>query len=37
DGTEQAVLKATAGMDASVLVWPALLRRLNRLNPGYDQ
>ncbi|MBU6286357.1 MAG: class II aldolase/adducin family protein [Betaproteobacteria bacterium] len=37
EGTAQAVSKATAGMDASVLVWPALLRRLNRLNPGYDQ
>ena len=37
EGTEQAVTKATAGMDAGVLVWPALIRRLNRLNPGYDQ
>jgi len=37
EGTEVAVTKATRGMDASVLVWPALLRRLNRLNPGYDQ
>jgi len=37
EGTELAVTKATGGMDASVLVWPALLRRLNRLNPGYDQ
>jgi ribulose-5-phosphate 4-epimerase/fuculose-1-phosphate aldolase len=37
EGTEVAVTKATGGMDASVLVWPALLRRLNRLNPGYDQ
>jgi len=37
EGTELAVTKATGGMDASVLVWSALLRRLNRLNPGYDQ
>jgi len=37
EGTEHAVKQATAGMDAGKLVWPALIRRLNRLNPGYDQ
>jgi ribulose-5-phosphate 4-epimerase/fuculose-1-phosphate aldolase len=27
---------ATAGMSAGQLAWPALLRKLNRENPGYD-
>ena len=27
---------ATAGMSPGQLAWPALLRKLDRENPGYD-
>jgi ribulose-5-phosphate 4-epimerase/fuculose-1-phosphate aldolase len=36
DGVKTNVQKVTAGLGDS-LVWPALLRKLNRVNPGFDQ
>ncbi len=35
-GVKSNVKKVTAGMGDG-LVWPALLRKLNRVNPGFDQ
>jgi ribulose-5-phosphate 4-epimerase/fuculose-1-phosphate aldolase len=35
-GVRANIKTVTAGMGDS-LVWPALLRKLNRINPGYDQ
>jgi hypothetical protein len=31
------IMEASAAEPGSALAWPALLRRLDRLNPGYDQ
>ena len=31
------VQEAVAGGSGGALVWPALLRKLARTNPGYDQ
>jgi ribulose-5-phosphate 4-epimerase/fuculose-1-phosphate aldolase len=36
DGVRSAVKKVTKGIGAT-LVWPALLRKVQRTNPGYDQ
>lgn len=36
DGVRSAVKKVTQGMGGA-LVWPGLLRKLDRSNPGYDQ
>jgi ribulose-5-phosphate 4-epimerase/fuculose-1-phosphate aldolase len=36
DGTKEAALIVTKGMFGGI-AWPALLRRLDRNNPGYDQ
>ncbi|MBJ9591584.1 class II aldolase/adducin family protein [Burkholderia seminalis] len=35
DGIGQQIAAVTRGMGAGALVWPGLLRRLDRLNPGY--
>ena len=34
DGVKEAVIKVTRGMGGNI-AWPALLRRLDRVNPGY--
>ena len=36
-GTRAAMKSATRGMSLRDLVWPGLLRRLDRRNPGYEQ
>lgn len=36
DGIKRQIAQVTRGMSASTLIWPGLLRRLDRLNPGYD-
>ena len=35
DGIKQQLIAATRGVSAGALVWPGLLRRLDRKNPGY--
>lgn len=35
DGIKQQIAAVTRGMGAGALVWPGLLRRLDRRNPGY--
>lgn len=35
DGIERQIAAVTRGMGAGALVWPGLLRRLDRRNPGY--
>lgn len=37
EGVGQAMRAATKGIGLRELVWPGLLRRLDRVNPGYDQ
>nr|WP_241030692.1 class II aldolase/adducin family protein [Paraburkholderia sp. Ac-20347] len=37
DGIKQQIAQVTRGMSPGALVWPGLLRRLDRLNPGYAQ
>ena len=36
DGVTENVRVATKGSSGGALVWPALLRKLQRVNPGYD-
>jgi ribulose-5-phosphate 4-epimerase/fuculose-1-phosphate aldolase len=36
DGAKSQMKAATAGQGGGVLAWPGLLRRLDRVNPGYD-
>jgi ribulose-5-phosphate 4-epimerase/fuculose-1-phosphate aldolase len=36
DGAKSQMKAATAGPGGGVLAWPGLLRRLDRVNPGYD-
>ena len=36
EGARQTMKQATAGQGPEQLVWPGLLRRLDRVNPGYD-
>jgi hypothetical protein len=35
DGIKDQIRMATRGVTAGALVWPGLLRRLDRHNPGY--
>jgi hypothetical protein len=35
DGIKDQIRMATRGVTAGALVWPGLLRRLDRRNPGY--
>jgi hypothetical protein len=35
DGIKDQIKQATKGVGAGALVWPGLLRRLDRRNPGY--
>jgi ribulose-5-phosphate 4-epimerase/fuculose-1-phosphate aldolase len=37
DGVHQAMRVVSAGQTVQQLVWPALLRKLDRANPGYDR
>ncbi|GAU02124.1 adducin [Burkholderia stabilis] len=37
DGIKQQIAAVTRGMGAGALVWPGLLRRLDRRNPGYAE
>jgi hypothetical protein len=37
DGIRNQVTAATRGASAGQLVWPGLLRRLDRKNPGYAE
>ncbi len=37
DGVGAAMKAASAGMGLERLVWPGMLRKLDRVNPGYDQ
>jgi ribulose-5-phosphate 4-epimerase/fuculose-1-phosphate aldolase len=36
DGAKSQMKAATAGQGGGALAWPGLLRRLDRVNPGYD-
>jgi len=37
DGIRAASVQATRGVGGGALVWPALLRKLDRVNPGYQR